>query len=70
MANEAEAAVEWRRGELLQSGFPPELAERVAGDQRYDLGELIKLVGEGCSPALAVRILSPVDGGELAEARE
>lgn len=63
-----EDVVEWRRVELLENGFPPELAERVAGDRRYDLQELIKLVEDGCSPALAVRIVSPLDG--LAEARE
>jgi hypothetical protein len=33
----------------------------VARDGRYDLQQLIELVEHGCSPALAVRILSPLD---------
>ena len=55
---ETEAVVEWRRSELMQSGFPRQLAVRVARDERYDLHQLIELVHEGCSPALAVRMLS------------
>jgi len=47
--------------ELLQSGFPQSLASRVARDERYDLHQLIELVQQGCSPALAARILSPVE---------
>jgi hypothetical protein len=51
----------WRRLELVQRGFPESLAGRVARDERYDLHQLIELVEQGCSPALAVRILSPLD---------
>jgi hypothetical protein len=53
--------VNWRQLELEQCGFPRSLAARVARDDRYDLHQLIELVQEGCSPALAVRILSPLD---------
>jgi hypothetical protein len=67
---DAQAVVHWRRSELLQCGFPPSLAARVAQDQRYDLRELIELVEHGCSPALAVRILSPVDGSARREGAE
>ena len=63
---DAQAVVNWRRMELVQSGFPPELAERVARDERYELQQLIQLVHEGCSPALAVRILSPLNGNDAA----
>ena len=63
---DAKGVVTWRRMELVQCGFPPELAERVARDERYELQQLIQLVHEGCSPALAVRILSPVDGTDAA----
>jgi hypothetical protein len=52
----------WRRLELIHCGFPESLAARVARDERYDLHQLIELVEHGCSPALAVRILSPLDG--------
>lgn len=54
-------AVNWRQLELEQHGFPPILAERVALDFRYDLRELFDLVEGGCAPAVAVRILSPLD---------
>ena len=56
------AEVEWRKTELLHYGFPRELAARVARDERYDLHQLIDLVAHGCSPDLAVRILSPIEG--------
>jgi len=57
----AQAVVNWRRTELLQCGFPRSLADRVAEDERYDLRQLIEFVENGCSPALAVRILLPVE---------
>lgn len=56
-----QALANWRRLELIQCGFPEPLAGRVAQDERYDLQQLIELVKHGCSPALAVRILSPLD---------
>jgi hypothetical protein len=56
--------VNWRQLELEQCGFPRSLAARVARDERYDLHQLIELVQRGCSPALAVRILSPVEERE------
>jgi hypothetical protein len=58
---DAQRIVQWRRLELVQCGFPGALAEQVARDERYDLRELIELVRDGCSPALAVRILTPID---------
>jgi hypothetical protein len=61
---DAQELVRWRRLELVQHGFPPSLAERVARDQRYELHDLIELVEQGCSPSLAVRILSPLEGAE------
>jgi hypothetical protein len=54
--------VNWRQLELEQFGFPRSLAARVARDERYDLHQLIELVQQGCAPALAVRILSPLEG--------
>jgi hypothetical protein len=61
---DAEAVMNWRRLELMQCGFPRQLAARVARDERYDLHQLIELVHEGCSPALAVCILSPAEGSD------
>ncbi len=63
---DAQAVVNWRRRELLDSGFPRSLAARIARDERYDLHQLIELVEHGCSPALAARILSPVEGHDAA----
>jgi hypothetical protein len=60
------AVVNWRQLELEQCGFSPSLAARVARDERYDLHQLIGLVQEGCSPALAVRILSPLESTDTA----
>jgi hypothetical protein len=69
-AGDAQSVVKWRRLELLQCGFPSALADRVAKDQRYELHDLIDLVERGCSPALAVQILSPFEASDrLAEAR-
>jgi len=53
--------VRWRREQLVDSGFPPPVAARLARDSRYDLHALIELVERGCPPALAVRILAPLD---------
>ena len=60
------AVVNWRQLELEQCGFPPSLAARVARDERYDLHQVIELVQQGCSPELAVRILSPVENSDSA----
>jgi len=52
---------EWRRRQLADSGFPPPLARRLAHEGSYDLHALIELVERGCPPALAVRILAPLE---------
>jgi hypothetical protein len=51
----------WRRDQLVRSGFPHDLATRVARDARFDLHALIELVERGCPPDLAVRILAPIE---------
>ena len=56
----------WRREQLLVSGFPLPLAGPLAEDPRYDLHRLIELVEAGCPPALAARILAPLESGEAA----
>jgi hypothetical protein len=53
----------WRCGLLATAGFPRALARQVAQDSGYDLHALIELVERGCPPALAVRILAPLDEG-------
>jgi hypothetical protein len=53
--------VGWRRGRLVAAGFAPDLAARLAGDCRIDLHAVLELVDRGCPPALAARILAPLD---------
>ncbi len=53
----------WRRSRLLEAGFPPPLAERLAPDAAVDVHALLQLVDRGCPPELAARILSPVTSG-------
>lgn len=52
----------WRRRRLLDAGFGVDLAEMLAADRRMDLHALLSLVERGCPPALAARILEPVEG--------
>jgi hypothetical protein len=51
----------WRREQLVHSGFPPQLANQLARDRRYDLHALIELVERGCAVELAVRIMAPLE---------
>lgn len=51
----------WRRDQLVQSGFAPALAARIAAEGGYDLHALIELVERGCPPELAARILAPLE---------
>jgi hypothetical protein len=53
--------VVWRREQLLAGAVPVELADELAADWRIDLHALIELVESGCEPALAARILAPLD---------
>jgi hypothetical protein len=61
-----QTVVRWRRAQLLDAGLPRLLAARVARDERYDLHELIALLERGCEPALAVRILEPIERDDAA----
>jgi hypothetical protein len=56
--------VQWRRQYLLRAGFDEALARTVAADRRWDVHELLELLERGCPPALAARILAPVDAQE------
>ena len=57
--------VEWRRSRLRAAGFAPALAEKAALEPRLDLHAVIERVERGCEPALAVRILAPIDEPEV-----
>jgi hypothetical protein len=53
--------IDWRCRQLRINGFPQTLAARTAADERFDLHALIELAEAGCPPALAVRILAPLE---------
>jgi hypothetical protein len=52
----------WRLCWLLDAGFEPALAERLAATPAVDLHALLELVDRGCPPELAARILDPLPG--------
>ena len=60
---EQRSIVGWRRDQLAAAGFPLPLATEIAADAGYDVHAVIELVERGCPPALAVRILAPLDDG-------
>jgi hypothetical protein len=60
--HEPDSVFGWRRSQLVRSGFPQQLAGRVAHAGNYDLHRLIELVERGCPPELAMRILAPLEG--------
>jgi hypothetical protein len=53
--------VAWRRRRLERAGFEPERAAALAADRRTDVHALLDLVDRGCPPALAARILAPLE---------
>jgi hypothetical protein len=57
----------WRRCRLLDAGFDYPLADRLATSRSVDLHALLQLVDRGCPPALAARILAPLDDGGTPE---
>jgi hypothetical protein len=48
----------WRTAELMRVGFPGDDAVALAARLDVDLHEAVALVERGCSPELAIRILS------------
>jgi hypothetical protein len=60
-AHPGHPARDWRRETLLAAGFEANEATRLAADRGIDLHALLDLTDRGCPPALAVRILAPLD---------
>lgn len=56
-----DAVRRWRRAQLVAAGCERARAERLAGDDRWDLHALLELIDRGCPPHLAERILAPLD---------
>ena len=46
----------WRRDQFYELGFPLADARKLAHSQ-VDLGDARRIMGKGCRPALALRIL-------------
>jgi hypothetical protein len=46
----------WRRDQFFELGFPLADARKLAQSQ-VDLGDARSIIGKGCAPALALRIL-------------
>ncbi len=61
-SNTPSAVGQWRRRRLIAAGFDAELADALVDDGAVDLHELLVLLDRGCPPALAARILAPIDG--------
>jgi hypothetical protein len=51
----------WRVNRLREAGFEDGLASALADHRGFDLHGLLNLVDRGCPPALAARILAPLD---------
>lgn len=59
--SEADRLAAWRIERLEAAGFELSLAVTLAGRAGVDVHALIELVERGCPPALAARILAPLD---------
>jgi hypothetical protein len=55
--DEAAEVLAWRFDVLCRSGFDLDAAAVLAANVEVDLHEAIELVGRGCPPELAARIL-------------
>ena len=53
--------VAWRARCLIAAGFGDAQARELAADHGVDIHRILELVDRGCPPALAARILAPID---------
>jgi hypothetical protein len=58
LSNEAQRVANWRLSTLLDAGYPPDTAERIARRADVDLHRAVELLDHGCSAELAERILA------------
>jgi hypothetical protein len=54
---EEERVLEWRYESLARAGFCPDLAFEIAASRDVELHSVLTLVGSGCPPAIAARIV-------------
>ena len=57
LTSEEERVLEWRYESLARVGFSPDLAFEIASSRGVDLHAVLRLVGGGCPPAVAARIV-------------
>jgi hypothetical protein len=57
----SEDVVAWRKRRLTAAAFDEPLARELAGDCEVDLHALLELTDRGCPPALAARIVAPLE---------
>ena len=54
---ETERIERWRYEALVRAGYEPTAARRLAARQDIDLHVAVEMLGQGCSPELALAIL-------------
>jgi hypothetical protein len=54
---EARSVLRWRRDQLIASGYDPRTAKILADRADVDLHFAVDLIGKGCPPAIAAKIL-------------
>ena len=54
---EAEEVLRWRFAVLIRAGYDPADAMAIAAEDEIDLHLATELLGRGCPPATALRIL-------------
>lgn len=47
----------WRASELLRAGYPADVALEISVRSDVDLHQAVELIGNGCPPDVAARIL-------------
>lgn len=57
LESEPERVEKWRRDELVRAGYPMDYALKLARHVEVDLRLAVRLLEQGCTPAVAVKIL-------------
>lgn len=55
--SDAERVDQWRLAQLLDAGYPVELADQIASRHAIDLHQAVDLIAKGCTPQMAADIL-------------
>jgi hypothetical protein len=55
--DERDKVVSWRAAQLLEAGYDPRTAEKIAQRCQIDLHRACEMLSQGCEPELAAKIL-------------